>query len=88
MFGTPINNDLERLNQKLLELHKDGVDIVHSIEDQATVISENLHQTTLNTGTQVQVRNVLGDLDKQLAKLKKQEHTALELHVPTIPIRL
>ena len=88
LFGTPINNDLERLNQKLLELHKDGVDIVHSIEDQATVISENLHQTTLNTGTQVQVRNVLGDLDKQLAKLKKQEHTALELHVPTIPIRL
>ena len=29
LFGTPINNDLERLNQKLLELHKDGVDMVH-----------------------------------------------------------
>ena len=32
LFGTPNNNDLEKINQTLFELQEHGVEIVHSIE--------------------------------------------------------
>ena len=73
VFGTPNNNDLEELNKRLQENHKTNVEIVHSLEDQATIISENLHHTSINTEALSELREVLSSLDREFEKFKQEQ---------------
>ena len=70
--------DLEELNKRLQENHKTNVDIVHSLEDQATIISENLHHTSINTEALSELREVLSSLDKEFEKFKQEQELDFE----------
>ena len=70
LFGTPNNEDLEKLNKELLSNAKDKVGIVHTLEDQATIIGENLQQSQFNSENIKKLRDVLEDLDKQFGDFR------------------
>ena len=48
LLGTANNKDLELLNNKLITNPQENLDIIHALKDQATIVSENLHQTSIN----------------------------------------
>ena len=72
LFGTPNNHDLEKLNSQLKSNSQDKLEIIHALEDQATVVAETFHQTTLNTDALLQLRNVLSELDRDVVAIRQE----------------
>ena len=64
LFGTANEKDLHELNIKLQTMRQTDVQIIHSWEDQATLITNGLHRATANTKLIQEVRTVLASLDQ------------------------
>ena len=72
LFGTPANQDLEKLNRKFKQVAKSSQEIVHSAEDQATVLTESLLLTKGKTKILDQVKQALASLDKDFLESRKE----------------
>ena len=72
LFGTPNNRDLKGINQRLKTLAKSNSEIIHSVEDQATIFAEGLLQTKVNTKILEGVRETLSSLDEDLFNIKTE----------------
>ena len=72
LFGTATTKDLENINKKLKAMTKLNEEVVHSVEDQATIFKEGLLQTKLNTDILKQVKLALVSLDKDLESVKTE----------------
>ena len=66
LFGTVTNNDLENINRRLHLNAKTNEDIVHSIEEQASLVSESLRRTHLNTEILGEIRKALSNVDQEI----------------------
>jgi len=64
LFGTANEKDLHELNVKLRTMRQTDVQIINSLEDQATLFTNGLHRTTANTKLIQEVRTVLASLDQ------------------------
>ena len=49
LFGTANEKDLHELKLKLQTMRQSDMDIVHALEDQATLLTTGLHRTSVNT---------------------------------------
>ena len=66
LFGTVTNNDLENINRRLHLNAKANEDIVHAIEEQASLVSESLRRTHLNTEILGEIRTALSNVDQEI----------------------
>ena len=57
VFGTPNNNDLENLHKRLSESKKLNSAIVHSIEEQALLVTENFRHAEANSKKLSEIKN-------------------------------
>ena len=64
LFGTANEKDLQELNVKLQTMTQTDLQIIHSLEDQATLITNGMHRTTTNTKLIQEIRTVLASLDQ------------------------
>ena len=64
LFGTVSNTDLVNLQYRLQTNAQTNEAIVHSIQDQATTVSENLRRTELNTKILEELHETLEHLDE------------------------
>ena len=64
LFGTVSNTDLVNLHNRLQTNAQTNEEIVHSIQDQATTVSENLRRTELNTKILEELHETLEHLDE------------------------
>ena len=64
LFGTVSNTDLVDLHYRLQTNAQTNEEIVHSIQDQATTVSENLRRTELNTKILKELHETLERLDE------------------------
>jgi len=69
LFGTASNTDLVNLHFRLQTNAQTNEAIVHSIQDQATTVSENLRRTEFNTKVLEELHETLEHLDKHLSHL-------------------
>ena len=69
LFGTAINTDLVNLSNRLQTNAQVNEAIVHSIQDQATTVSENLRRSALNSKVLEELHVTSEHLDKHLPHL-------------------
>ena len=78
LFGTAKSSDLERLSQRLQDHDLLNAEIIHSIQEQATTVSENHHRSTLNTKVLGEIRQTLLELDKQFVQVATSQGELLD----------
>ena len=72
IFGTVNNADLEDLHGRLHNNTQLNSEIIHSVEEQASLVAENKRRTTANTEMMGEIQATLSNLDKDYVRITNE----------------